>query len=526
MYVFGTIIKDAPGEERKKYVSPGFIADVYLSSMASITFYGGVGTVTGSKYLIEHNGKKILVDCGLFQGQKELRERNWQDPPFSAQDIDAVIITHAHIDHTGWLPRLVKLGFNGQVTTSRATGDLLKILLPDSARLQEEEADYRNRHALTKHSPALPLYDEDDARATLEKLRLVPNDGIPVEICDGIRASFLVAGHIMGASLVLVEMAGARTLLSAGVRHDADGREVEQSGVPEEPGLRTGVSALRFLFSGDLGHYDQPIVKDPATPPDCDYLMCESTYGDRLHGDIDSETQMARIINEGANRQGPILIPAFAVGRTQEVLYMIRELEEQKRIPILPVIVDSPMAAQATQVYNRWHEEHDREYASILAHKRHPLRTASMTTTASRDESKRLNEMRGARIIISASGMLTGGRVLHHAMRILPNENATLIFVGYQAAGTTGRRIQDGEREVRIMKNWIPVRCHIEKVEGFSAHADWKAVLRWLSGLQTPPRLVFTTHGEPEAAEAMAGHIRERFGWNVVVPQYEQSVEL
>ena len=481
--------------------------------MSSITFYGGVGTVTGSKYLLEHNGKRILVDCGLFQGLKELKERNWQDPPFLPDEIDAVIITHAHIDHTGWLPRLVKLGFKGQITTSRATADLLKILLPDSARLQEEEADYRNRHQLTVHTPALPLYDEDDARAALQLLRPVPNDGNPVEICEGIKASFMVAGHIMGASLVLVEMSGAeeRTTPSA------------QSGGHPSFVRR---EAVRFLFSGDLGHYDQPIVKDPAPPPDCDYLMCESTYGNRLHGDIDSETQMAAIINEAARRNGPILIPAFAVGRTQEVLYMIRELEEQKRIPILPVIVDSPMASQATQVYNRWHEEHDLEYASILAHKRHPLRTASMSTASSRDESKRLNEMHGARIIISASGMMSGGRVMHHAMRVLPDENATLVFVGYQAAGTTGRRIQDGEREVRIMKNWIPVRCHIEKVEGFSAHADWKAVLRWLSGLHNTPKMVFTTHGEPEAAEAMAGHIRERFGWNVVVPEYGQTVEL
>lgn len=484
--------------------------------MAKITFYGGVGTVTGSKYLLEHNGKKVLVDCGLFQGHRELRERNWQDPPFVAAEIDAVIITHAHIDHTGWLPRLVKLGFAGQVTTSRATGDLLKILLPDSARLQEEEADYRNRHDLTRHSPALPLYDEDDARATLERLSLVPNDGQPNDICDGIRASFLVAGHIMGASLVLVEMAGAGSAPST--------PSVEATATPPQAGGEQ--RTIRFLFSGDLGHYDQPIVKDPATPPDCDYLMCESTYGDRLHGDIDSETQMARIINEAAGRNGPILIPAFAVGRTQEVLYMIRELEEQKRIPVLPVIVDSPMAAQATQVYNRWHEEHDQEYASILAHKRHPLRTASMTTTSSRDESKRLNDMRGARIIISASGMLTGGRVLHHAMRILPDENATVVFVGYQASGTTGRRVQDGERGVRIMKHWIPVRCHVERVEGFSAHADWKAVLRWLGGLANEPKMVFTTHGEPDAAEAMAGHIRDEFGWNVVVPTYQQSIDL
>lgn len=483
--------------------------------MAKITFYGGVGTVTGSKYLLEHEGKRVLVDCGLFQGLKELRERNWQDPPFVPHEIDAVIITHAHIDHTGWLPRLVKLGFGGPVFTSRATADLLKILLPDSGRLQEEEADYRNRHSLTKHSPALPLYDENDAKDALKLLHPVPNNGEAIHVCDGFKASFLVAGHIMGASLVLVEMTGQ---LAVGGRLSAV--NTRQSENPQSE------KAIRFLFSGDLGHYDQPIVKDPARPPECDYLMTESTYGNRLHGDVDSETQMAEIINEAAKRNAPILIPAFAVGRTQEVLYLIRELEEAKRIPILPVIVDSPMAAQATQVYNRWNEEHDEEYASILSRKRHPLRTASMTTTSSRDESKRVNDMKGARIIISASGMLTGGRVMHHAMRILPDENATIIFVGYQAAGTTGRRIQDGEHEVKIMKNWVPVRCHVEKVEGFSAHADWKAVIRWLEGIDAAPKMVFTTHGEPDAAEAMAGHIRERFVWNVVVPHYEQRIEL
>jgi len=507
--------------------------------MAKITFYGGVGTVTGSKYLLENNGKKVLVDCGLFQGLRELRERNWEDLPFDVRELDAIIITHAHIDHTGFLPRVVKLGYQGEIITSRATADLMKILLPDSARLQEEEADYRNRHDLTRHTPALPLYDEDDAKATLEMLRAVPNDGNAVDVCEGFKASFMVAGHIMGASLVLVEMAGARTLLSASpippAKDVADppvalgspgSSATNVSSEAEAAPVRTGVSAIRFLFSGDLGHYDQPIVKDPAPPPDCDYLMCESTYGNRLHGEDSSEEQMARIINEAAKRNGPILIPAFAVGRTQEVLYMIRELEEQKRIPILPVVVDSPMAAQATQVYNRWHEEHDREYASILAHKRHPLRTASMSTAATRDESKRLNNMKGPRIIISASGMLTGGRVLHHAIRILPDENATIVFVGYQAAGTRGRRVLDGEPEVKIMKEWVRVRCHVEQVEGFSAHADWQGVLRWLSGLQHAPKLVFTTHGEPAAAEAMAQHIRDKFGWNVEVPHYGETVEL
>jgi metallo-beta-lactamase family protein len=466
--------------------------------MAKISFFGGVGSVTGSKYLIEHNGARVLVDCGLFQGLRELKDRNWEAPPFDPTSLDAIVITHAHIDHTGYLPRVVKLGFNGPVFTSRATADLLKILLPDSGRLQEEEADFRNRHALTRHEPALPLYDEQDARAALDLLQPVPNDAATVVVAPGVTASFQVAGHIMGASLVLVELAGAKP----------DGGK------------------LRFLFSGDLGHYDQAIVKDPAAPPDCDYLMVESTYGNRLHGDVSSADQMADIITRAARRNAPILIPAFAVGRTQEVLYLLRELEDAKRIPVLPVIVDSPMAAQATQVYNRWNEEHDEEYASILMQKRHPLRTASMSTAATRDESKKLNDMRGSRIIISASGMLTGGRVLHHAMRVLPDENATIIFVGYQAAGTTGRHVLDGDREAKVMKNWIPVRCHVEKVEGFSAHADWKGVIRWLEGLNGTPKTAFTTHGEPEAAEAMAQHIRDRFGWNVEVPQYGQTVEL
>jgi len=466
--------------------------------MAKISFYGGVGSVTGSKYLLESNGRKILIDCGLFQGERELRERNWQDPPFDPKEIDAVIITHAHIDHTGYLPRLVKLGFSGKVYTSRATADLMKILLLDSARLQDEEADYRNRHNLTRHEPALPLYDEQDARDTFDLLNPVPNTGEAHEIADGITASFRVAGHIIGASMVLVEMRNARP----------------------------NGESIRFLFSGDLGHYDQPIINNPAPPPSCDYLMCESTYGDRLHGEATSEEKFSEIINAAFKRDAPILIPAFAVGRTQEILYLIRELEDKGKIPPMPVIVDSPMAAQATQVYNRFSEEHDEEYASILAKKVHPLRTDWMQTASTREESKRLNTLKGARIIVSASGMLTGGRVLHHALRILPDENATLIFVGYQAAGTLGRRIQSGESEVRVMKQWVPVRCHVEQVQEFSAHADWKTVLRWLKGLPNAPRAVFTTHGEPDAAAAMAGHIHDEYGWTVIVPQYQETIVL
>ncbi|HEY0099311.1 MAG TPA: MBL fold metallo-hydrolase [Pyrinomonadaceae bacterium] len=467
--------------------------------MATLSFWGGVGTVTGSKYLIEGGrGGRVLIDCGLFQGFKELRERNWQDPPFDPASLDAVLITHAHIDHTGYLPRLVALGFKGPVYCSRGTAELLKIMLPDSARLQEEDAAYRNRHNLSRHTPALPLYTEDDARATLELMRPLPNTGESAEVAPGIRAGFRIAGHILGSSLVLVEVAGAGA--------DGEGRNI--------------------LFSGDLGHYDQPIIRDPVSPPACDYMLVESTYGDRLHDPIDPKEKLAEIINETKERGGVVLIPAFAIGRTQELVYLIRELEDERRIPVLPVRVDSPMAAAATQVYSRRTEEQDEEYASILAQRRHPLRTHSMLTASSREESKRLNSERGARIIISASGMMTGGRVLHHAQRFLPDENSTIIFVGYQAAGTVGRRILDGAREVSIYKNMIPVRCRVERIGGFSAHADYGEVLRWLEGMPGAPRRSFTTHGEPEAAAAMAGHIRQKFGWRVDAPQYGDVVEL
>ena len=462
--------------------------------MASIEFWGGVGTVTGSKYLVVTDKARVLVDCGLFQGLKELRERNWQDPPFAPHSVDAVLITHAHIDHTGYLPRLVQQGFRGPVYCSRGTADLLKILLPDAGRLQEEEADYRNRHNLTKHKPALPLYTEKDAYAALELVKPLPNTGQTFEPAKGIRASFRISGHILGSSLVLLEL--------------ADGGH-------------------RVLFSGDLGHYDQPIIRDPEPPPSCDYLLVESTYGDRLHDPEDPKVALARIINDAAQRQAPVLIPAFAVGRTQEIVYLIRELEDEKAIPVLPVTVDSPMAAATTQAYANRKEEQDEDYASVLTKQRHPLRTHSMNTASSREESKRLNSATGARVIISASGMMTGGRVLHHALRLVPDPEATIVFVGYQAAGTTGRRIQEGEPEVKILGQWVPVRCRTAKIGGFSAHADWSEVLRWLGGMQgSAPKTTFLTHGEPEAANAMAGHIKEKFGWNVHVPQYGERVEL
>lgn len=462
--------------------------------MSSLSFWGAAGTVTGSKYLIESDLGRVLVDCGLFQGLKELRLRNWEAPPFNAASVNAVIITHAHIDHTGYLPRFVRHGFRGPVYCSRGTAELMKILLPDAARLQEEEADYRNRHKLTRHTPALPLYTEQDAREALKLLQIVPNTGQELKLIKGFTAEFRIAGHILGSSQVLVHVEGA--------------------------------APQRVLFSGDLGKYDQPIIRDPESPPVCDYLVVESTYGDRLHDVETPKDALERIIKDAAQHGSAVLIPAFAVGRAQEILYFIRELENEKRIPVLPVCMDSPMAAAATQAYARRTEEQDDEYAAALKSNPTPLRTHSMLACSTRQESKNVNAMEGARIIIAASGMMNGGRILHHAIRLLPDENATVVFVGYQAAGTTGRRVLDGEKEVKILGQWVPVRCKIEKIGGFSAHADWKEVVRWLEGMPAPPKRTFVTHGESGSATAMAGHIRERFGWAIEVPQYGERFDL
>ena len=307
-----------------------------------------------------------------------------------------------------------------------------------------------------------------------------------------------MAGHILGSAHVLVEVDGAGD--------DRQGRTI--------------------LFSGDLGKYDQPIIRDPVAPPKCDYLLIESTYGNRLHEIEKPKDALERIIKEAATQNSAILIPAFAVGRAQEIVYLIRELEEEKRIPILPVSVDSPMAAAATQAYARPTEEHDQEYEAALKITPTPLRTHSMIAASTREESKRLNNAQGARIIIAASGMMNGGRILHHALRLLQDENAVVIFVGYQAAGTLGRRVADGEKQVKVLGQWIPVRCRIEKIGSFSAHADWKEVLRWLADMPAAPRKTFVTHGEPAAADAMAGHLRDRFGWRIEVPQYGEKFEL
>jgi metallo-beta-lactamase family protein len=467
--------------------------------VATLTFWGGVGTVTGSKYLIETKNSKVLIDCGLFQGLKELRDRNWQAPPFDPTTIDAVVLTHAHTDHVGYLPALVKNGFKGEVYCTRATAELARIILEDSAELQEEEADWRNKKGLTEHHPALPLYDRTDVKRTMKLFRPQKSGTEGFQAASDIRVQWWPAGHMLGARSLRVEVSGA-------------GAHGETRSI---------------VFSGDIGRWNQPVLKDPVTPPPADYVLIESTYGDRLHDEEDPRKALAEVIKDAHERGAPVLIPAFSVGRTQDILYHIRELEDAGEIPIVPVRADSPMAAEATQAYLKMAEEHDDETRELTAERRNPLRTKSMGFSTSREQSRRLNEETGARVIVSASGMMTGGRVMHHARQLVSNPEATICFVGFQAAGTTGRRILDAEPEIKIFKEWFPVRCRVKKIGGFSGHADYLELLAWLAPLdKQAPRLVSITHGEPEAATALAQHIKDRFGWNVQIPSYGTVLEL
>lgn len=433
------------------------------------------------------------MDCGLFQGGRELQQRNWQNPPFDPGKLNAVILTHAHLDHAGSLPRLTVQGFRGPIYCSRGTAALLQIVLLDGARLQREEADYRNQHGLTHHKPALPLYTEQDATNALNLL--VPVADELVDVTPEVRFRFYNAGHILGSRFALVE--------------------IESAG-----------QGTKVLFSGDIGRFGHPLLRDPAKPVACDTLLVESTYGDRLHDALNTKEALARVINQSVERRGPLLVPAFAVARTQELIYQIRELEDEGRIPILPVYVDSPMAAAITRVYDCLSDEYDEDYKKLLYARQQPLSTRSMTITSSREESKEINNAGGSRIIITASGMMTGGRVLHHAQRILPDKNATILFAGFQAAGTTGHYLLNGEPEVKIFKRWVPVRCRVERIEGFSAHADWSEILKWLEAMPAAPRQVFVTHGEPAAAAALQTRISRCFKWKVDVPQYGDKVEL
>jgi metallo-beta-lactamase family protein len=466
----------------------------YNSAMPRITFLGATGTVTGSKYLVEANGRKLLVDCGLFQGRKELRLRNWAPLPVEPRSIDWVVVTHAHLDHTGYLPRLFTAGYRGPILANDATRELCALLLPDSAHLMEEDAEHAARHGYSKHKPPLPLYTQEDALGALRQFESIPRLGE-----HRISPEFLIrshqAGHILGASsieLVITEQGKSVTV----------------------------------LFSGDLGRYDQPILNDPAPPPRADYVLCESTYGNRDHpSEPPEETALADVINRVTGRGGVIVVPAFAVDRTQLLMYSIRELEDAKRIPCLPVYVDSPMAIDATEIYIRHHEDHDPTF-TFEEGRGNPLYSTDLHIMRSVEESKRIGKVPSRAIIISASGMATGGRVLHHLARRLPDSRNCILLVGFQAEGTRGRSLEEGVAFVKIHGEMIPVRAEVINLPQFSAHAGRSELLRWLGGMPAPPKQLFLVHGEPSASAALQQAVESQLGWNVTMPSYLQSVEL
>ena len=457
--------------------------------MPSLTFLGAAGTVTGSKHLIDTGTHRVLVDCGLFQGLKELRLRNWQPLPVAAGSIDAIILTHAHLDHCGYLPRLVAQGFKGRVFCTAGTRDLCTLVLPDSAHIQEEDARDANRYSYSKHQPALPLYTSADAERALTLLQPVGYNR-PVPVVPGLEVDFINAGHLLGSAFARVHLA-AKTL----------------------------------VFGGDLGRYGRPVLPDPSPVENADVLLLESTYGDRAHPAGDQGERLAGIVTAVAARGGKLIIPAFAIGRVEEVIYWLKQLEEQKRIPILPVFVDSPMAARALQFYAQRADELDPDL--------HPegrrvsaFVTKRMTTVASAQQSKELVASRQPSIVIASSGMATGGRVLYHLQATLPNPANTVLFVGFQAAGTRGRTLLDGARSVRIKGRDVGVAATIDHLDSMSAHADGNEILRWLSGFTAPPGMIYLVHGEPIAASALKTRIDREKGWPVRVAEYRQRVEV
>jgi metallo-beta-lactamase family protein len=460
--------------------------------MASLTFLGAAGTVTGSKHLLDLGDHRVLVDCGLFQGLKELRQRNWAALPFDAARLDAVVLTHAHLDHCGYLPRLVAQGFKGRIFCTAGTRDLCTLILPDSAHIQEEDARRANRHGYSRHAPALPLYTSLDAARALTRLQPVGYDR-PVPVVPGVDVDFVNAGHLLGSAYARLHI-GGKTL----------------------------------VFGGDLGRYGRPVLPDPSPVAAADVLLVESTYGDRVHPPDDDGAALAAIINDGVKRGGKIIVPSFAVGRTEEVIYWLQRLEEQKRIPILPVYVDSPMAAGALQFYHERIDELDPD----LNHGEKGHRqvcafcTARMTVVDTVEQSKAIMKSPGAAIIIAASGMATGGRVLHHLVATLPDSRNTVMFVGYQAAGTRGRLLCDGVKQIKMIGQIVKVAAKIERLDSMSAHADAGEILRWLKGFTQPPKMTYIVHGEPAAAEALEKKIQAELKWPTHIAKHLERVEL
>ncbi|HET8870240.1 MAG TPA: MBL fold metallo-hydrolase [Aquabacterium sp.] len=449
-----------------------------------LTFYGATNTVTGSKTLVEVGGLRLLVDCGLFQGFKALRDRNWAPMPFDPASLDAVLLTHAHIDHSGALPLLTRHGFQGKVWTTSSTGDLCEILLQDTAHLQEEEARYRNRHKATRHDPAEPLYTVRDVQACLNRLHRVAADGV-IELGQGVRARFTPAGHILGASSIQIEHRGQSV-----------------------------------LFSGDLGRDDDLVMPAPASGQKADWVVVESTYGDRLHPVLDPIEKLGDIVRRTAARGGVVIIPAFAVGRTQGLLYALYRLKQAKAIPDLPVVLDSPMGIAASGIYDRYRSEHrltDHECQGI-----HDM------TRFVRDveESKALMQQHYPMVIIAGSGMVTGGRVLHHIVHFGPHARNSIVLSGFQAGGTRGASLAAGATSLKMFGEYVPIRAEVNQIEGLSAHADQAGLLDWLGALGRKPQQVFVIHGEPQAADTLRLRIEEKLGWKARVPDYRETFKL
>ncbi|HMI64533.1 MAG TPA: MBL fold metallo-hydrolase [Cyclobacteriaceae bacterium] len=460
----------------------------------NIQFLGAAKSVTGSKYLLDISGKKIMVDCGLFQGLKQLRLRNWNDFPIPPKEVEVIIITHAHIDHIGYLPRMVNGGFHGRIICTQATEDLMKIMLLDAAKLQEEEARFALKRGYSKHAKPEPLFTIDDAERVLTLVESYPMEK-QIDIENSVTITFHNVGHILGAAFV-------------------------------EMDLRGTTQKKKIVFSGDVGRYDDPILYNPKAIPQADVVLVESTYGDRLNPMNKVAVDLAKIIHEAVDHDGVIVIPAFAVGRTQTLIYYFHQLMEAKAIPILPVYIDSPMAIRATDIYERNSAYHKIEVKKVHEEFMSIFDSSNIHFCNTAESSKALNDIKSPCIIISASGMLTGGRILHHLYHRLRNEQDTFLFAGFQAEGTRGRTILQGGKFVKLFGEQVPVNCHVREIHGLSAHADQSELLRWLDGLNVAPKKIFITHGEETVAMNFAATIRQKRGWDPIVPSYLQSFEL